>query len=407
MDPIDIGLLFIHRLLGIHTLHVSALNPEIQEFTDQYLFSPLIKKRDYLSIVISDMKERDIYHFTDPLGIRVSLVRAVEEVCILGPYITDALSAAEISKRFAEMQISEKYIDHFQDYVQKLPQLTMDSMYYATHTLLQGIVGYNSNALVKYVNLDKSKNIRLQAEAAGSPITSMPQQLFANVVTADENVGLLYQQETLLAEQMMNGRTESALTTLAHIEKIYRHGTEDAEELEGMKITTVVLCTQMRQTAIQAGVLPTLAEIRARYFLALVRSASSPSGLYQLCRQMLGQFCDLIRKEKLGSLSPKIRQIVQFVMADLSGDLSVENLSAQVNLSPNYLSACFKKEMKQSLSAYIRDRRLESASQFLSYTNMSIHDVAICVGITDFSYFTKIFKEKYGVTPTVYRNKKA
>ncbi len=403
MEPIALGLLFIHRLLQIHTEQISALHPMLDTFKEQYMFGPLIQKRDDLSLVLQEMKDRNICHFTGPLDVRLCLVRISDTICLLGPYITESLSTAEIKKRFDEIGLDEKHIPAFQAYLQKLPLLSIDNLYFASHTLLQGVVGLNSEAVVYYVNLNESASTRLQAESAGTPITPMPRQLYASVVTADENINLLYELETTLAEQMLNSQTDNSLTTLRHMESVYRHSLKDENELELMKEFSVILCTKMRQTAIQAGVHPTLAEVRMRYFCALIRSTTSAKSLSQLRKEMLAQFCDLIRKEKLGSLSPNIRQVVQLIMADLSGNLNVETLAAQVNLSPNYLSSCFKKEMNQSLSSYIRDKRIDAATQFITYTNMPIHDIATCVGITDFSYFTKIFKQKYGVTPSVYR----
>ena len=405
MDPIDLGLLFIRRLLNIRTERISAISPQLKGFLEQQMFAPLVRKRNYISIIIEGMRDRDIYHLTDPLGVRVSLVRIGDELCLLGPYVTETISISEIKKRFAENRIDEKHLTAFQDYLVTLPFLGVDSMEPATHTLLQGAVGMNSRALVYYVNLNESAFTRLRAESAGTPVSFQAQQVYESVVTANENISLFYQLETTLAEQMSNGQTAEALTTLNRINALHRHGAQEVD-LENVKLDSAVLYAQMRQTAIRAGVLPTVAEVRCRYFLALIRNSTSLKEAEKVRKDMMAQFCDIIRKERLGSLSPKIRQIVQFVMADLSGDLSVETLAAQVNLSPNYLSSCFKREMGQSLSSFIRDKRLESAAHFLSFTNMPIHDISVCVGITDFSYFTKIFREKYGETPSEYRHHK-
>lgn len=406
MEKLEFGLLFTQRLLQVHAESTSFIYPNLDSYSADHLFAPLIRKRNYLLTVIESMSDRDIVHVTDPLGIRTSLVRIGDDLCLIGPYVTEVPKLADMKKRFQEADIKEDHLDAFQEYVAHVPQQSIDNIAYATHTLMQGIVGENSQAIVYYVNLHESKSVRLLAEAAGAPVTTMPQQLYTNVITSEDNVSLLYQLETSLADQMANSQTAKALKTLSHIEAIYRYGAKSEADLDTMKINSAVLCTQMRLNAIWAGVLPALAEIRARYFLSLIKLAVSTDEITQLRRYMLAQFCDLIRKEKLDSLSPKIRQIVQFIMADLSGDLNIENLAAQVNISPNYLSSCFKKEMNQSLSVYIRDKRLESAAQFLAYTNMPIHDVAVCVGFSDFSYFAKTFREKYGMTPTKYRSQK-
>ncbi len=399
MHPLDIGLLFIHRLLHIHTERLLYTEPQLSAFIEQHLFTPLYEKSNFLSSILHEMKDRDICHVTDPLGVRLSLILVEDNLCILGPYKTESLSAGELKQRFTEIKLAENLLPRFQSYVQLVPLLPIDDILSASHTLMQTVTGLDSKAVVYYVNMNVSNYTRLLSDTVGAPLSSTPIQLFTSVVSVNDNLDLLYQLETTLAEQMTNGQTSNALLTLAKLESLH----DQDKSLDSAKLNSAVLCAQMRQIAVQADVLPTSAEITLRYFLALIHSATSVGELSQIHRVMLAQFCDLIRKEHVNSHDPKIRQILQLIMADLSGNLSVEALAAQVNLSPNYISSRFKKEMGQSLSSYIRDKRLESATRFLAYTNMPIRDIALCVGITDFSYFTKIFHEKYGMTPSKYR----
>lgn len=405
MNPIDLGLLFVTRLLKIHTERTSATSPQLKTFINQHLFAPLIKKHNYISTILQDLKDRDIYHLTDPLGVQVSLLRIGDDICVLGPYITDAPSNSKLKKRFSDIGLDEKHLSAFKDYVLTLPFLIIDSIYFASHTLMQGAVGLNSKAIVYYVDLNESTATRLQAESAGIPVSAMPQRVYETVVTADDNINQYYQVETTLIEQMASGQTANAVISLNRMSALRDSRTHE-KTLDSDRMDAAFLCALMRQAVIKAGVLPVQAEIKSRYFLKLIRKTDSFEALNQVVKDMLSQFCDMIRKEQMSSLSPKVRQVVQLVMADLSGQLDVVTLAAQVGLSPNYLSATFKKEMGQTFSSYVRDKRLESAVHFLKYTNMSIHDIAICVGIKDFSYFTKMFREKYGVTPTEYRHSK-
>ena len=70
-----------------------------------------------------------------------------------------------------------------------------------------------------------------------------------------------------------------------------------------------------------------------------------------------------------------------------------------------------KQEMKvtnlfvQNVSEYIIDYRLEKACQFLKNPQLRIGEVSEKVGINDVRYFSSMFKKKYNLTPTEYRNK--
>lgn len=80
-------------------------------------------------------------------------------------------------------------------------------------------------------------------------------------------------------------------------------------------------------------------------------------------------------------------------------------ISEQLCITPNYLSELFKKHTGQNVSEYIIDYRLEKACQFLKNPQLRIGEVSEKVGINDVRYFSSMFKKKYNLTPTEYRNK--
>ena len=57
----------------------------------------------------------------------------------------------------------------------------------------------------------------------------------------------------------------------------------------------------------------------------------------------------------------------------------------------------------KNLSAYITDVKMEKAAELLSGTDRWVHEIMESVGYQKSQYFSKIFKEKYGVTPNEYR----
>ena len=74
-----------------------------------------------------------------------------------------------------------------------------------------------------------------------------------------------------------------------------------------------------------------------------------------------------------------------------------------VYLSADHLARVFKKETGETLVKYITDKRINAAKEMLSDTKTPISQVASEVGYDNYSYFTKIFKEKTGCSPGDYR----
>ena len=72
-------------------------------------------------------------------------------------------------------------------------------------------------------------------------------------------------------------------------------------------------------------------------------------------------------------------------------------------LNPNYLSRLFKREMNTSINSYLIDKRIDKAKSLLEHSDMPVHAVSMEVGYNNFSYFTKLFREKTGQTPNEYR----
>ena len=62
--------------------------------------------------------------------------------------------------------------------------------------------------------------------------------------------------------------------------------------------------------------------------------------------------------------------------------------------------------MKITFSAYLVNVRMEKAAQLLQTTNYRVYEVAEMIGYSNLSYFSKQFKEKYGITPFDYRNQR-
>jgi AraC-like DNA-binding protein len=68
-----------------------------------------------------------------------------------------------------------------------------------------------------------------------------------------------------------------------------------------------------------------------------------------------------------------------------------------------YFSKLFKKKVGVNLSEYINSKKLERATKLLNDTTKSIEEIGYDVGFNHKSYFHRIFKRYYGVTPEEYR----
>lgn len=85
----------------------------------------------------------------------------------------------------------------------------------------------------------------------------------------------------------------------------------------------------------------------------------------------------------------------------ISGTLS--EISKQLNQPDYKLSKLIKKHTKFTFKELVQDRKLNKAIELLSFESLSVVEVIEIIGYENPTYFYKIFKEKYGVTPNEYR----
>ena len=98
-----------------------------------------------------------------------------------------------------------------------------------------------------------------------------------------------------------------------------------------------------------------------------------------------------------GAFVSRFREAVESRLSD--SDLSVDDLAADMNLSRVQLYRKVKAVTGSSPVELLRTARLNRAYQLLLTTDKSVSEVAYVVGFTAPSYFTKCFKEEYGMVP--------
>jgi YesN/AraC family two-component response regulator len=98
----------------------------------------------------------------------------------------------------------------------------------------------------------------------------------------------------------------------------------------------------------------------------------------------------------------RIKEILETRMAD--SDLSVETIGADIGLSRVQLYRKVKALTGYTPVDLLRKARLEKARQMLLTTDLSVSEVAYKVGFTSPSYFSKCFKDEYGIVPGVARS---
>jgi len=95
----------------------------------------------------------------------------------------------------------------------------------------------------------------------------------------------------------------------------------------------------------------------------------------------------------------KIKAVVNQIEQDLQNLPVITKLAKDQKLTEAKLQQGFKLLFKKTVNEYIQSERLSRAMTLLQTTDKTIDDVAYSVGLRSRSYFSQLFKEKYGVSP--------
>jgi AraC-like DNA-binding protein len=83
---------------------------------------------------------------------------------------------------------------------------------------------------------------------------------------------------------------------------------------------------------------------------------------------------------------------------------SVAYCADELSLSPNYFGDLIKKETGKSAQEYIQSKIIDIAKEQIFDINKSVSEVAYNLGFKYPQHFTRLFKQKIGVSPNEYRN---
>ncbi len=163
--------------------------------------------------------------------------------------------------------------------------------------------------------------------------------------------------------------------------------------------------TLYRKAAEMGGVHPYLIDKVSCALAKKIETVCTRAEYSHFNREMIRRYCMLVQNYSFQKYTPLVRKAMNYIELNISQGVSLKNLSEELNVNASYLSTVFKKEMGQTVTEYINQRRVEIAILYLNTSSMQIQDIAFRVGICDVNYFSKVFKKITGMTPTKYREK--
>lgn len=101
-----------------------------------------------------------------------------------------------------------------------------------------------------------------------------------------------------------------------------------------------------------------------------------------------------------------IENVKDYIEENIDQQITLAEVAEHFHLSQGHLSRTFKEQTGFSFSSYIRDKKFDKGAKMLiDNSELAIKEIARKLGYLNSSYFSKLFKERHGMTPSQYRKK--
>ncbi len=111
----------------------------------------------------------------------------------------------------------------------------------------------------------------------------------------------------------------------------------------------------------------------------------------------------VLKKNKEIEENSEVKKAIKYIKKNLNRPISLAEVSNHVYLSPYYFSKLFRKETNVNFVKYVNHLKLELAKEMLANPRLTIDHIAKNLGYSQTSYFCKLFRDEYQITPKAYR----
>ncbi|MGY4759728.1 helix-turn-helix domain-containing protein [Paenibacillus caseinilyticus] len=195
---------------------------------------------------------------------------------------------------------------------------------------------------------------------------------------------------------------ESLELTDRFYEELIRCSGNEQEVRDGMQ----QFLGSIHHTILESGYNPRSLNPGVSTFNSLSATKDTSMLPVQLKEQVIRPHCERMMKDRDIHLKQMVDGVLSYLHVAYSSDLSLELCAQNAGTTPHTLSRAFKQVVGTTFIEYVTDLRMNQARILLQETDLKINDIAERVGYQP-SYFIRVFKKSFGMTPGQYREERA
>lgn len=336
--------------------------------------------------------EENVSYYMDEHFLYYGLFRVKKDrvALLIGPVSQTPVNTATAAKILRSMGESAGRAKELSDYFSTIPG-------YPLRTFLQILCTVNY-----FINGEKTDVGQLllgEELPQAQPILPQPKVESAMHNTMDF--------EQLMLSHVEHGRTEAVEAMFRGV-VAGRAGTMASDTLRQQKNLLICVATLVTRAAIRGGLPQEQAFVLSDLYIQKAELMTDLLSLTRLNAQMVLDFTKRVEAEKSGiHHSHLVRRARDYILAHIGESVTTEMLAKELGMNRTYLCKLFAGETGLTVGRYVTHVKLEEAKRLMDITPKSVAEIAEFLGFSSQSYFQRVFKQAYGITPGQYRKQEA
>ena len=179
---------------------------------------------------------------------------------------------------------------------------------------------------------------------------------------------------------------------------------KDPDDLNSMRLKVLELVLRAEHDAFQTGSVNYAYDYRKDY-LTQINALLDPDQIRDWYLDRMTAISSMIRDQNEEQSESTVSKACKYIQENFRKDISLDDVSKEVNVSPYYFSKLFKEEVGENFIEYLTRLRIECSKELLRRAALTIREAGLQSGYADPNYFSRIFKKQTGMTPREYREK--
>lgn len=140
---------------------------------------------------------------------------------------------------------------------------------------------------------------------------------------------------------------------------------------------------------------------RFRRYVVMGISWRSRVSYFCFCIMLMAEASCLQRRSR--DMQEKIKGILEYIREHFGEEITIRQAAELCFYSESHFMKYFKQYAGMPFIQYLNDYRLTRAGEYLKMTEENVTQIALKCGFENLSYFNRLFRRKFGVTPRQYR----